>query len=280
MNKKEERRFYVYIWFIKDSGEVFYVGKGSGKRCDELKGRNVFFMDMYKTHSCESKIIYADLNEKEAFEKEIETIRYYREEFPGFRLTNQTNGGEGVSGWIATEEYRQFFKIRNTGSGNPNFGNKWTEEQKDRASKNRSGIYKGKSNPKSKRILCIETGEIFEYIMESSEKYKTKNSSSFSIALNKKNKTASGLHWITIKEEKDILSKEERWIYFLECLLSERSVYFIDAETKEILDKRSIRERLRVSFKTIDKILFQYGELKYNGSTYVPLKDYYSRLIQ
>ena len=32
--------FYVYEWFNIDTNEVFYVGKGRGKRYKEVKRRN------------------------------------------------------------------------------------------------------------------------------------------------------------------------------------------------------------------------------------------------
>ena len=33
MKFDSEKRYYVYVWYIKETGNVFYVGKGSGKRC-------------------------------------------------------------------------------------------------------------------------------------------------------------------------------------------------------------------------------------------------------
>ena len=90
--------YYVYEWFIKDTNEVFYVGKGKGKRYKETKNRNKFFKDMYKTHSCDVRKVFEGLTEKEAFSQEVALIAYYRENTT-FRLTNQTDGGEGSSGW-------------------------------------------------------------------------------------------------------------------------------------------------------------------------------------
>ena len=75
----DERKFYVYEWYIEDTNEVFYVGKGTGDRYKRLNGRNYFFKCMYDTHNCNVRKIFVNLTEKEAFEKEIETIKYYRE---------------------------------------------------------------------------------------------------------------------------------------------------------------------------------------------------------
>jgi len=195
------KKYYVYVWYIEETGEVFYVGKGSKDRCKSPKGRNKFFTNIYETHSCNYFLAFDKLTEKEAFQKEVETIAYYRENYPQFRLTNQTDGGEGVSGWIAPQEYREYFRIKNTGESNPNYGNFWTEEQKRNLSNQRKGMYSRERNPRAKRVMCIETGEIFLCILDAAEKYSIKSSSSVSMALNKKNKTAASLHWVEIKED-------------------------------------------------------------------------------
>ena len=87
-----ERRYYVYLWKIKDTGEVFYVGKGTGRRYLTRKRENSFFMKMLNSHDCEAVIYKDNLTEKEAFELEKEIIAYYRQ--TDCRLTNVQDGGE------------------------------------------------------------------------------------------------------------------------------------------------------------------------------------------
>jgi len=41
----DNKKYYVYEWFMKDTGEIFYVGKGSGKRY-KFKDRNYIFKDI------------------------------------------------------------------------------------------------------------------------------------------------------------------------------------------------------------------------------------------
>lgn len=78
MKNVNTERYYVYEWYnIKDQ-EVFYVGKGTKNRYSQRTGRNQFFIDYYNTHICESRIVYYSLTEKEAYDKEIELIDYYR----------------------------------------------------------------------------------------------------------------------------------------------------------------------------------------------------------
>ena len=73
--------YYVYEWFIVDTNEVFYVGKGKGNRYKEHKRRNKFFIDMYSTHKCDVRKIYENLSEEDAFKKEKELIAYYRKKY-------------------------------------------------------------------------------------------------------------------------------------------------------------------------------------------------------
>lgn len=41
--------YYVYIWFVKETGEVFYVGKGHGDRYKTMKKRSSELM-FYKNN--------------------------------------------------------------------------------------------------------------------------------------------------------------------------------------------------------------------------------------
>ncbi|WP_373894467.1 NUMOD1 domain-containing DNA-binding protein [Virgibacillus sp. CBA3643] len=88
----EKNRYYVYEWYIKDTNEVFYVGKGTNDRAKRHKRENKFFTDMYNSHECDYRIVCNKLNEIEAFEKESKLIKYYREN-TDFRLTNILDGG-------------------------------------------------------------------------------------------------------------------------------------------------------------------------------------------
>lgn len=87
-----EKKYYVYQWYIKDTREVFYVGKGTGNRYRTRKRENAFFMRMLNTHDCESEIIADNLDEKTAFELEKVAISFYKK--TNCRLTNVTDGGE------------------------------------------------------------------------------------------------------------------------------------------------------------------------------------------
>lgn len=63
------------------------------------------------------------------------------------------------------------------GNNNPNYGNKWTQEQKEKASEYWKGRMTGENNAKSKKIICLNTLEIFNCIREAMKKYNIVGSS-------------------------------------------------------------------------------------------------------
>ena len=63
-------KFYVYIWFIKESRKVFYVGKGSGNRATSMKDRNPYFRNIRKNYECDYEIVKYFDSEAEAYEYE------------------------------------------------------------------------------------------------------------------------------------------------------------------------------------------------------------------
>ena len=178
----QDNVFYVYEWYNIDTDEVFYVGKGKDYRYKNTSSRNKFFKNYYNTHNCDVRIIYKNLSEDEAFNKEIETIKYYKEN-TNYRLTNQTDGGEGSSGLIVTDEFREIRQMV-LGEKNPNYNHKWTKEMKENLRIKMKGRYIGEKNPNynhkwtreqkannntSKKVIC--DGIEFITLKECSEFY-------------------------------------------------------------------------------------------------------------
>ena len=64
--------YYVYEWFIVETGEVFYVGKGSGNRATSMKDRNDLFKQIRRERECDYRILRHFMDNKEAFEYEKE----------------------------------------------------------------------------------------------------------------------------------------------------------------------------------------------------------------
>jgi hypothetical protein len=106
-----EKKFYVYEHWRTDRQECFYVGKGHGRRAyDMRRGRNRWHRFLQAKLSAlgtavEIKIIADGLTEEEAFAKEIERIAFWKSD--GADLCNITLGGDGSTGLVHSEEWKQ-----------------------------------------------------------------------------------------------------------------------------------------------------------------------------
>lgn len=307
-----ERVYYVYIWYIVETNEVFYIGKGKGKRYKNTSNRNKFFRDMYTSHNCDVKKIYENLTESEAFQKERETVKWYREN-TNFRLTNQTDGGEGSSGWVPPKEFREkqsqiqkeqwqnekfrdrMMAIRTDengpyksqefrekisqlvqGENNPNYNNHWTEEMKQHLSEVRkaNGLSANENNPRATRVICIETGEVFDCIKFAMQKYNIKNEGSVTAALKYPVRTAGGQHWVLYSEE--YLDDDYRLNYLINvCLLNSKVIPIICIEDKMIYpNAATLAKHLTLTETYVRYHLNTEGVVTHNNKTYIKLANY------
>ena len=104
--------------------------------------------------------------------------------------------------WAEDEEYRRFWHEKMSGENNYFYGKKFigelnsmygkhhTEETKKRISEANKGKYYGKST----RVICIETGDIFESINQAAKFYGV-NINGIYVALDKENRTCKGYHF-------------------------------------------------------------------------------------
>ena len=80
--------FYVYEWFIKETGEIFYVGKGRGNRYKEYHVRAYEAEKIREQYETDSRFVATGLTEDEAIELESkEMVRVLNE--TNNRLTNR-----------------------------------------------------------------------------------------------------------------------------------------------------------------------------------------------
>lgn len=78
------------------------------------------------------------------------------------------------------------------GKNNPRYGVLRTEEEKRKQSESMKGKYVGSKNPKAKKVLCVETGQIFGCVKEAKAWLGKGNV----LACAKgRTKTAGGYHW-------------------------------------------------------------------------------------
>lgn len=98
-------KFYTYIHRRNDTGQVFYVGKGSRNRAHLSAGRNPYWQNIAHKHGRTVEILATWGTDEEAFLHEMLLIEIFRN--LGHSLVNQTVGGEGKSGCTATAETKQ-----------------------------------------------------------------------------------------------------------------------------------------------------------------------------
>lgn len=119
--KSLERIFYVYRLIVQGHVDPFYVGYGHGDRYVKHWSMQYLLNDrsnLHKIHTIKkalreglevySEVIADELTEQEAKDQEIGWIAYYgRRDLGTGCLTNKTNGGDGSSGYVWSDEARK-----------------------------------------------------------------------------------------------------------------------------------------------------------------------------
>lgn len=105
--------YYIYEYIRTDTNEVFYVGKGRGKRANVLANRNKYFKRTIKKYPFKVIRVLENLTESDAFEAEMSFIKYRKS--LGQATCNLTEGGEGRSGGEVLPETREKIKKYRTG---------------------------------------------------------------------------------------------------------------------------------------------------------------------
>ena len=161
----ERKVFYTYIYLdprklgsysygdYTFEYEPFYVGKGFGKRCIEhilectvYKG----FKESFKRNKIKKILnenlepiilkVEENLNEQEALDLEIWLIwAIGRSDLKLGPLTNHTDGGDGVSGIIQSQEHRMKNSLSKIGKPSGMAGKKLSEDRKIQISKQKKG---------------------------------------------------------------------------------------------------------------------------------------------
>lgn len=301
--------YYVYEWYKTSTNEIFYVGKGRGRRYLQTRNRNRKFLDIYNSTDCKSRIIYSNLEEEDAYRLERETIDDYLSK--GIVLANIAQGGGGSRGTKLTPECKELHrklskerwenpefrqkqlelrkapdgpyknesfrrKISNLvqGTKNPNYQNYWSSEQKEhlREIQKANKLYYGATNPNAHSVVCLETNKFYPCIADACHDLCIKSPTSITICLRENGRTAAGMHWVKSTEP---LSSEECFNLLLKAIASNNGVTaVICIETKQIFQTRKIFEKqMKISTRKSTKGL-KSGQLQFGSYTYMYVRDY------
>ena len=151
--------YYIYFYLrsrdsaIGKAGTPYYVGKGKDRRAYHT-GHS------YAVPKDKNNIVFVlnNLTEEQAFQNEIDFISWYgRVDSGNGILRNLTDGGEGMSGWVPSEETKR--KI-----GESNKGKTRSEETKRKISKANKGKLNymfGKTHSEESRRKIGEASKLY-----------------------------------------------------------------------------------------------------------------------
>jgi len=105
----ENNQFYVYEHRTLDTGRIFYIGKGHGYRATAKTGRNRYWKNIVAKHGYSVRFIEKNMSESSAFDLEVAAIDFCR--WAGAKLANVTDGGDGTSGLVWTEDRREKMNV-------------------------------------------------------------------------------------------------------------------------------------------------------------------------
>lgn len=157
--------FYVYEWYIIDTEEIFYVGKGCKKRKGQISARNKLFKEVYDNNKCANRIVKEFDNENDAFNYEHQRITELKNK--GLCKCNLDYGGKGGCHFIWTPEMREYYSKYNVMK---------SKKQRERMSKNnpmKNKEYAMKNGLKHRKPFYIGDNE-FQTLDEASKYYKVK----------------------------------------------------------------------------------------------------------
>lgn len=112
---KYSNNYYVYKHINAETNIPFYVGKGINDRAYSKASRNILWKNIVNKYGYRVEFIMTNLNELEAYYLENFYIKLYKRKSDGGLLVNLTDGGDGQSGAVWTEDRRKLMSKKITG---------------------------------------------------------------------------------------------------------------------------------------------------------------------
>lgn len=178
-----EKKFYVYVHRRATDGSIFYVGKGSGKRLNDLSCRSAYWRRVAEKHGHKAEIVARFSREACAFSFEVALISFLGRG----NLVNATNGGEGVS--MPSQHVRE--KMRAAKIGKPL---SWAGDAEKVATARK------KQAETASKMIITDRGEIFKNGLEAVEflranGHPTASRGNIASCITGKQRTAYGRTW-------------------------------------------------------------------------------------
>ena len=129
-NLRVEMYYYTYA-YLREDRTPYYIGKGKGNRVYKIHQKGI------SVPKDESRIIFLkqNLTEEDAFKHEIYMIAVLgRKDLGTGILRNRSDGGEGASGAVKSEEYKKKKSESMRGENNHNYGKSFSKEHKKKLS--------------------------------------------------------------------------------------------------------------------------------------------------
>lgn len=101
--------YYTYGHYKAGSKELFYIGKGKGNRSNEKDSRSDYWQNIVNKYGYTVEIFAEWESEKDAFIHEKFLIDCFKDLT---NLCNLTDGGEGCSGYVWSDEQKAKLKLR------------------------------------------------------------------------------------------------------------------------------------------------------------------------
>jgi hypothetical protein len=193
-------RHYVYIHFRKSDGIPFYVGKGTIINRDLYKRacephKNTHWERTVNKHGLAINVIISCQTDEEAQEHERRIIKEIgRRDLGTGPLVNKTEGGDGISGLIITDELRKKRSVaaslprseawvssirtarKNGGNGGVvKVGDKLSDKWKASLAASKMGAknpHYGKTTKIARKVVDSVTGTVYPSVSKAAEEFK------------------------------------------------------------------------------------------------------------
>lgn len=217
---RHDRTFDYYIIYMltnKENGKRYIGQHGTNNLEDGYMGTGVLIrkeIRKYGKKSFTKEILCFCKDRHDANNKEREYIERYGTYESGYNLAK---GGEGALGVrqspknrkASSERMKKFNREhpeyvqrfaerarRAVGEKNPFFGRKLSREHIELLTRTRVAAITGGNNPSAKRVICIETGEVFNTAKAGAQKMGNRDDPSQIIKVCRgRLRTAHGYHW-------------------------------------------------------------------------------------